>query len=592
MCRVKKYFIYLVLVLFACPFIVSAQNQSVATQNVEKPAVARKAKPSLKITPEEIHLGTITPNNSAAVTISLKNAGEGVIHWSTEGPEGWLRTQSAERRDLISAIIGRFGDTPEPKQEQQKISGVLQENEDTLRVEMRLLSEDSQSTVDKSKSMFCYVELTLSSRSDKLFFNKKLAIGSHKEPIKIDSNYGQKTVFITFNIAYVQKTPLINLKPLRVDLGSIQPGKTISKKVLLTNIGKDMLTWSVTASGNDGKMPPLDLKQGRYISLFSEGAKESAIYNMPDHLRDMFDLTGKWTNTNGYPSCSGGDNHIRINFSGTGIILYLLNYPEQGHLSATLNKHSFDKIELLEALQESTGELLVARDLAYDNHVLSITGKDCRLILEGVKILGQDVASLPDKNLRIFPISGATTRQTNYLTVSLNTAQMTPGYYVGDIAFKTNGGDAMVEVFAEIMADASPKFVDIYRYSNGEDYMYVADVQSEMQRIIQNNYVKEGIAFRLFTADAPGTIKFYRWYNPKRKSHYYHHDQSGGGKDLRGYVFEGSIGNIATSRMTNTRELYRWHNTRTGRYFYSTDMQGGKINRKIYRFEGIAGYVR
>jgi hypothetical protein len=353
-----------------------------------------------------------------------------------------------------------------------------------------------------------------------------------------------------------------------------------------------MLTWSANVPGNDGKEPPVDIKQGRYISLFSGEAKESGAYTVPDNLKDMFDITGKWTHTNGYPSCSEGDNHMKIHFSGTGIIMYLLNYPEEGHLSVTLNKRSFDKIELLEALQESTGDLLVAKDLDYGNHVLSITGKDSRLILEGVKILGQDVASFPEKNLRIFPISGATTRQTNYLTISLNTAQMTPGYYMGDIAFKTNGGDARVEVFAEIMTDASPKFVDIYRYSNGEDYMYVADIQSEMQKIIQNNYVKEGIAFRLFTADALGTTKFYRWYNPQRKSHYYHHDQSGGGKDLRGYVFEGSIGNIATSRMTNTRELYRWHNTRTGRYFYSTDMQGGKINRKIYRFEGIAGYVR
>lgn len=589
---VKKYFIYLAVALFACPYIVSAQNQSVTTQNVEKPAVARKAKPSLQITPEELHLGTITPDNSSAASISLKNTGGGVIRWSSEGPEGWFRTQQAGRRDLISAIIDRFGDTPEPKHQQQKISGVLEENEDTLRVEMRLMSEDSPSPVDKSKRMFCYAELTLASGSDKLFFSKKLALGSHKEAIKFDSNHGQKTVFITFNIAYIQKTPLINLNPLRLDLGSIQPGKTISKKILLTNIGKDTLTWSVSVPGNDGKQAPVDIKQGRYISLFSGEAKESGAYTVPDHLKDMFDLAGKWITANGYPACSEGDNEVKIRFSGTGIILYLLNYPEEGHLSLTLNKRSFDKIELLETLQESTGELIVAKDLDYDNHVLSITGKDCRLMLEGVKILGQDVAFFPDKNLRIFPISGATTRQTNYLTVSLNTAQMTPGYYVGDIAFKTNGGDARVEVFAEIMADASPKYVDIYRYSNGEDYMYVADVQSEMQRIIQNNYVKEGIAFRLFTAEYPGTIKFYRWYNPKRKSHYYHHDQSGGGKDLRGYVFEGSIGNIATSRLTNTRELYRWYNTRTGRYFYSTDMQGGKINRKIYRFEGIAGYVR
>jgi len=104
--------------------------------------------------------------------------------------------------------------------------------------------------------------------------------------------------------------------------------------------------------------------------------------------------------------------------------------------------------------------------------------------------------------------------------------------------------------------------------------------------------VKEGIAFRLFKPDTPGTACFYRWYNPQKQSHFYHYNSVGGGKDLRGYIYEGAIGNIATSRLTNTRELYRWYNLKTGHYFYSTDIQGGKISKKIYRFDGIAGYVK
>ena len=169
---------------------------------------------------------------------------------------------------------------------------------------------------------------------------------------------------------------------------------------------------------------------------------------------------------------------------------------------------------------------------------------------------------------------------------------MLPGYYMDDIVFNTNGGEAIVEVFAEVLPDNLSKAVDIYRYYNGEDYLFTADPQSETRRLAQNNYVKEGIAFRLFKPDTPGTTSFYRWYNPQRKSHFYHYDSNGGKKDLSGYIFEGSIGNIATSRLTNTRELYRWYNSKTGHYFYSTDLQGGKINKKAYRFDGIAGYVK
>ena len=55
------------------------------------------------------------------------------------------------------------------------------------------------------------------------------------------------------------------------------------------------------------------------------------------------------------------------------------------------------------------------------------------------------------------------------------------------------------------MPDNVSKSVDIYRYYNGTDYLFTANPQSETKRLIQNNYVKEGIAFRLFNPDTPGT---------------------------------------------------------------------------------------
>lgn len=85
---------------------------------------------------------------------------------------------------------------------------------------------------------------------------------------------------------------------------------------------------------------------------------------------------------------------------------------------------------------------------------------------------------------------------------------------------------------------------------------------------------------------------FYRWYNTWKRAHFYHHEQSGGGKNLQGYVFEGAIGNIATSKLTNSKELYRWYNPSSGRYFYTTDTRAANIKKRGYRFEGIAGYVK
>lgn len=603
MAELNKYILMLTVAFLFYPFSVAAENVApvdpkapVVQQDIQKPPVreVRKSKPLLTVNPEEMHLGTITADDFSSGNVTLKNAGGGAIQWSTEGPDGWKRTAAKEKRDIIASIIDRFSSPSEVsgKPELQKLTGVLEDQDASLRIRARLSPENISAESNKSRGLYRFVEMEIESGGSAILFRNKFPMGTHKAAVKINSSAGQKTVTVSFTIAYIQKAPLINLHPMRLDMGSVAPGKTVSRKIFLTNIGKEMLTWSVAVPGNTGSHAPADFKKGRYVSLMNEENRESETYSLSENSKDMMEFSGRWTSANGYPSCGDGESSARIHFKGTGIILYFINYPEEGSLSVSLNRRSFDQTELFEELRANAGELLIADNLEFGHHTVVITGKDSPFILEGVKILGHDASFFPERALRIFPNSGATTRQTNYLTVSFNPANMTSGYYIGDIVFKTNGGDATVEVFAEVLPDTSTRFVDVYRYFNGEDYLYTADPEAEMKRLVQNNYVKEGIAFRLFVDNTPGTTRFFRWYHPHRKSHFYHHDQSGGGKDLRGYIFEGAIGNIATSRLTHTRELYRWYNMRTGRYFYTTDIKGGKINRKIYRFEGIAGYVR
>jgi hypothetical protein len=577
MFKIKNHFLFFVIMLSIYPYITFAQtglnteqSQNVIKQNVQK-SVSRnvkQSKPALVINPQEIYLGTVTSDKTGEGIFTLKSTGSGVIDWSTEGPEGWK------------------------KPEQQKLSGSLDNQSASLRVEIRLLLKDSSANEDKQKNLSGYVEMKLESGSGKIVCTKEITVGAHKEEIKINSTNGQKTISVNFVIAYTQKSSLINLNPLRLDMGSVLPEKTVSKKIILTNSGKDILIWSVAPRKHQKEDMPDDFQQGRYISFVNEETRDTGVYTVPGHLKETVELTGKWTEFNGYPSEAEGENIIKINFSGTGIILYLLNYQNKGKLAVSLDKRLIDNNNLLENLEGDGGEWLIADELADGPHVLTITGKDSRLIFEGLKILGRNTVYFPEGSIKIVPDSGATTRQSNYLTVTLNAGQMLPGCYVDDIVFNTNSGEAIVEVYAEVLPDNLSKAVDIYRYYNGDDYLFTADPQSETRRLSQNNYVKEGIAFRLYKPDTPGTTSFYRWYNPQRKSHYYHYDSTGGKKDLQGYIFEGSIGNIATSRLTNTRELYRWYNSKTVHYFYTTDIQGGKINKKAYRFDGIAGYVK
>jgi hypothetical protein len=92
---------------------------------------------------------------------------------------------------------------------------------------------------------------------------------------------GQKIIFVTFVIVSTQKSPLINLNPLRLDMGSILPEKIVSKKIMVTNSGKEILTWSVAAQKHKIKDTPANFKKGRYISFVNEEAREAEFMPCP-----------------------------------------------------------------------------------------------------------------------------------------------------------------------------------------------------------------------------------------------------------------------------------------------------------------------
>ncbi|KQC09717.1 MAG: hypothetical protein APR62_13505 [Smithella sp. SDB] len=576
MLNVRNYFVFIVIALIFYPLAVVAQdnlsrkkNRPVTKQEIQKTLDKDEKQTKQQIftiIPQEINLGTITADESSKGIFTFKSISSDVVDWSTDGPSGWKRLEN------------------------RKLSGTLRNDFSFIQVGVRLLPRETE---DKQKSTSTYVEMKIESGSENLICRKEFQVGTHKATMDINSSDGQRTIIVTFTIRYIQENPLINLNPLRLDMGNVLQGKTVSKKIILSNSGNEMLTWSVAIKKHAKEDFPDDFHQGKYISFVNEEVRGSGVYNVPANLKEKIELMGQWKESNGYPTGAEGENFIKVNFSGTGIVLYLATYQEdEVNMAMSIDKSPVDNVNLLEDLEKSKGELLIAEDLADGPHVFTIASKNSCLVFEGVKILGGNTVYFPEGSIRIVPNSGATTRQTNYITVSFNAGQTDPGYYVDDIVFDTNSGEALVEVFVEVLPETVSKIVDIYRYYNGTDYMFTADPQAEAKRLIQNRYVKEGIAFRLFKPEVPGTVSFYRWYNPQKKSHFYHYDSNGGGKDLRGYVFEGTMGNIATSKLTNTRELYRWYNLKTGHYFYSTDLQGGKIDKKIYKFDGIAGYVK
>ena len=569
---IKKYFIFIVIALTILPITVTAQDNAGLKRNeLNGKSLGSEtgdfSRPVLSITPREFSLGTIVPDEAGAGLFTLKNMGAGILKWSTNGPEGWVSS----------------GGPP--------LTGVVEKKEDYLRIEIRLLPGESLLSDNKSNIALYNVEMKLEAENGELVCSKNLPAGTHKEAIKINSAGGLRTIFVTFSIVSTQESALINLNPLRMDMGSISPGKTVSKKIRVTNKGKEILTWSVALQKLKRGENPANFKKGRYISFVNDEIRDSGIYIVPGHLKELIELIGKWTVNDGYPSGAEGENSIKLRFNGTGIILYLLAYPDDGKLTIYLDDQLISNRKWFNDLKEKQGELAVVEGLVDGPHVLTTMSTDSRLVFEGVKILGKNVIRVPAGRITIVPNSGTVTSQTNYLNVTLNAGQMVPGYYGDNIIFNANGGDGMVELFV-VIPDSAPRAIDIFRYSKGLDYLFTANPQAETEKINRNSYIKEGIAYRLFAAETPGTKAFYRWYNPQKNDHFYHHDNAGGGKNLQGYVFEGSLGNIATSKLTNTRELYRWYNPASGRYFYTTDPKAENVRKNGYRFDGIAGYVK
>jgi hypothetical protein len=396
---------------------------------------------------------------------------------------------------------------------------------------------------------------------------------------------------VDFRIHAVQEISFISLNPQRLDLGMQLPGKIISKRIELTNKGRELLRWSVVTPQEKSAELSGRLQKGRYLSFHNEELPEQGKYLIPEHLKNSMELIGRWTEKKGYPLSKGAASSIKFRFNGTGISVFLQSHAKDGNCSTYLDEVLLNLPDVLSGEWEKK-ELLIAEGLTDGPHAVTIVIREGSLELEGVKVFGKEIMRGPMGWITVFPNSGTTMSETDYINVKVDTSNLAPGYYGDQIVFKSKAEEEKAEIFLEVLPDTAPKIIDIFLYSKDLDYLFTLDPQTESRRLIQNGYVKEGIAFRLFAPQTPGTTSFHRWYNPFIKDHFYHYDRTGGGKKLEGYVYEGTIGNIATSRMTSTRELYRWFNPSTGRHYYSTNPKVPAGMKKKYRFEEIAGYVR
>lgn len=562
------YLIFAFILLVFCALTVDAQSVSDQKNNkTSNSQYADEARPVLTVTPREINLGGIKPGEKGYGEFLLRNIDSGHMEWSVSCPDGWETTTT------------------------KKLKGVATNEPVTLLFEVMIDEDNDNIKAEKSGFSTYRANLKMEATGREMICHRDLKAGAYRKAIKFNSTGGQRTIFVDFRIHAFQEMPSINLNPQRLDLGVQMPGRIISKRIELTNKGREILKWSVSPAQSGSPEWSRGLKRERYFSFRNEELPEAGKYVIPEHLKESLELIGRWTERNGYPLSKGSANAIKFRFFGTGISIFLQSHAADGYCSVYLDEAALNLPDVLSGEWEKK-ELLIGEGMPDGPHIVTIVIREGSLELEGVKILGKDVLRGPRGWISVFPNSGTTLTEKDYINVKVDTSGLTPGYYGDQIFFKSNAGEEIAEIFIDVVSDSIQKVTDIFLYSKDFDYLLTADPQVESKRLIQNGYIKEGIAFRLFAPQTPGTTNFHRWYNPIKKDHYYHYDRDGGGKKLDGYVYEGTIGNIATSKMTNTRELYRWRHPTTGRHYYSTNPKGATGVRKGYVFEGIAGYVR
>ncbi|MEW6333112.1 MAG: hypothetical protein AB1558_02495 [Thermodesulfobacteriota bacterium] len=519
--------------------------------------------PVLTVMPREVDFGAIGPGEEAKSVVYLRNVGSGTLEWSTEGPAGWV------------------------KLDDQRLSGVVGESPEPVRVQL-LFQERNES----GKSSDCTLVLSLEGGGRKATFQRVVPMGALREQVRIQSQGGTRTLFLNVRPSEHSATSLLSVEPLHMDFGKVRPGEQATRRIMIRNRGKEPLKWRAVSSGKRRPSMAEQFPRGRYISFQNAATAGSEGFSAAAPFKDTLEFSGTWGLEGGYPATQSGEYAtLRYRFTGTGIRLYIQRTPEGDPLLIYLNDQF---VTLVDGYSERQARLEV--DITENQpdgpHVLGLVSEGGRMVIEGVRIYGKPLLKGPPGWINIFPDSGMTTRETDYVNIVLNAPKEAPGGYAELVHVGSNGGDAVVEVYMDVVADTQPRVLDVHRYLAGSNYLYTTNPQAEASRLQIQGYRSLGIAFRLFAPGTPGTTEFLRWFNPVKGDHFYSSDPAGGGKPLAGYILEGSIGNIATFRLAGTRELYRWYHPASGRHFYTTDQNGEGLGKKGYRFDGIAGFVR
>jgi len=359
--------------------------------------------------------------------------------------------------------------------------------------------------------------------------------------------------------------PQLKLSTNMIDFGVLEPGREASHQIEVTNRGSGVLKWKVVATRKGEPLPYV-------MSLVNDEIRGSGRYQPPAAHRDCLEITGVWKESQGWPVMPPR-GVLRYHFYGTGIAVYYWKAPNGGKFSFYCDQQWLGEVGTAGEKLERAWVDCVAH-LPVGRHTLSLVAENGNVILDGFEVTGREVQWAPKQAVRFLPDCGDTTKEIDYVTVTVNPNNLLSGVYGYSLTFLSNGGEEAVSLTWEVRNEGTVRLLDVFRFLSPQGtYFFTTDPQADDGIIKRGQYQKEGVAFRLFPRGTPGTVELYRWYNPNRDSFFYSANKTEVERLERGYVLEGTVGNIATTKLRNTRELYRWYHPKKDYFLYGGDQR-------------------
>lgn len=520
--------------------------------------------PAINLAPREIDLGGLAPGLTLKGKFNLSHPGPGSQAWSTQPLPGWT-----------------FLD-------QDRLSGTIGAEPIVLEVRLSRFDTGDEPAEDAPPAVITPVRLSLESGGRVITARREFSAGPHRVAIPFSLPGGVRNVYLRFSLPYPELETRLAVDPPRLDFGSLGSGETSTRIIRLNNVGRERLEWKAVGPAPEKEIVPIS--KGLYVSFQNLEIRGQAAYQPPPRIAESVEFPAGWSEEGGYPVSHPQGSNLKCRFRGTGAVLHLWKSTDGGTLSIYVDNRLVETVNAISDTMERFTSSGMA-GLSDGPHELSVVVRGGRLKLEGLTIYDPDVRRGPAGWISLFPDSGVITRETDFVNIALRAENVPTGNYRDHVLIRSTGGDQVVDLSVEVRADAAAKIIGVYRYYRGSDCLFTVNPEAEAQRLHSGGYQRQGVAFRLFIPGTPGTTELYRWFNPRKRDHYYTINRAGL-HPQSGYVLEGAIGHIATSRLNDTRPLYRWRNPRTGHHFFTTDQSGEGRDKKGFRFEGIVGYVR